>query len=144
MSSITSQKKNILIVFAVLALSLLSCEAFSPTLTSRATTISPRSTTTRITEMNMLPAVSSSDILFDSIPSLSSSMSSSSLELSAGTLDPTTLLADIFGFLIGTPIILAVPILAALAVAGILVGGIVMYANPEIEDDEINYEDKNK
>ena len=95
--------------------------------------------------MNMLPAaVSSSDILFDSIPSLSSSMSSSSLELSAGTLDPTTLLADIFGFLIGTPIILAVPILAALAVAGILVGGIVMYANPEIEDDEINYEDKNK
>ena len=96
--------------------------------------------------MNMLPAaVSSSDIVFDSIPSFSSSMSSSSsMELSAGTLDPTTLLADIFGFLIGTPIILAVPILAALAVAGILVGGIVMYANPEIEDDEINYEDKNK
>ncbi|MGK3740625.1 MAG: hypothetical protein ACI8RD_007861 [Bacillariaceae sp.] len=95
--------------------------------------------------MNMLPAVSSADVVFDSILSSSSSaMSSSSIELSAATLDPTTLLADIFGFLIGTPIILLVPILAALAVAGILVGGIVMYANPEIEDDEIYYEDKKK
>jgi hypothetical protein len=93
--------------------------------------------------MNMLPAVSS-DVVFDSISLFSSMSRSSSMVLSAGTLDPTTLLADIFGFLIGTPIILLVPILAALAVAGILVGGIVMYANPEIEDDEVYYEDKKK
>jgi hypothetical protein len=38
---------------------------------------------------------------------------------------------------IGTPIILLVPIVAALAVAGIIAWGIVAYANPEVEDDEI-------
>jgi hypothetical protein len=59
------------------------------------------------------------------------------MDLSAATLDPTTVLSDVLGVFIGTPIILLVPIVAALAVAGILAWGIVAYANPEVEDDEI-------
>jgi hypothetical protein len=59
------------------------------------------------------------------------------MDLSATTLDPTTVLSDVLGVFIGTPIILLVPIVAALAVAGIIAWGIVAYANPEVEDDEI-------
>ena len=79
----------------------------------------------------------------DSVDSLTSSLTaplssvSSSIHLSADTLDPTTILSDVLGVFIGTPVILLVPILAALAVAGVLAWGIVAYANPEVEDDEI-------
>lgn len=79
----------------------------------------------------------------DSADSLTSSLTaplssaSSSIHLSADTLDPTTILSDVLGVFIGTPVILLVPILAALAVAGVLAWGIVAYANPEVEDDEI-------
>lgn len=61
---------------------------------------------------------------------------SSSFEVSASTLDPTTILSDIFAGLIGTPAILAVPIVAALAVASLIAFIIVSYASPEVEDDE--------
>jgi hypothetical protein len=61
---------------------------------------------------------------------------SSSIELSAATLDPTTLLSDVLGGLIGGPAILAVPILAALGLASLIAFFIVSYANPEVEDDE--------
>eukprot|EP00537_Pseudo-nitzschia_pungens_P013876 CAMPEP_0172395712 /NCGR_PEP_ID=MMETSP1061-20121228/21311_1 /TAXON_ID=37318 /ORGANISM="Pseudo-nitzschia pungens, Strain cf. pungens" /LENGTH=93 /DNA_ID=CAMNT_0013127381 /DNA_START=190 /DNA_END=471 /DNA_ORIENTATION=+ len=88
------------------------------------------------TMQNMAPASLVSDL--SSMSSADSiSMSSSSMELSAATLDPTTILSDVLGLFIGTPIILLVPILAALGVAGVLAWGIVSYANPEVEDDEI-------
>eukprot|EP00539_Tryblionella_compressa_P001764 CAMPEP_0178732568 /NCGR_PEP_ID=MMETSP0744-20121128/330_1 /TAXON_ID=913974 /ORGANISM="Nitzschia punctata, Strain CCMP561" /LENGTH=75 /DNA_ID=CAMNT_0020384691 /DNA_START=253 /DNA_END=480 /DNA_ORIENTATION=- len=64
-----------------------------------------------------------------------STPSSSSLELSAATLDPTSVLSDVFGNVIGSPLILAVPIVAALAVAGLIAFFIVSYANPEVDDD---------
>ncbi|VEU37508.1 unnamed protein product [Pseudo-nitzschia multistriata] len=103
-----------------------SCEAF---------TTAPQLTRVTSTQ-NMLPVSSVSD--FSSIASADSfSMPSSSFELSAATLDPTTILSDVLGVFIGTPIILLVPILAALGVAGVLAYGIVAYANPEVEDDEI-------
>lgn len=61
---------------------------------------------------------------------------SSSIELSALTLDPTTIVSDILGGLLGTPAILLVPILAALGVASLIAYLIVSYANPEVENDD--------
>ena len=135
-----SQNRNLFFAPLMIALGLFlalssSCEAFAPAL--------QLTTTTRMAStQNMLPVSSISDLpSLDSVDSLSSSLtaavSSSSMELSASTLDPTTILSDVFGVLIGTPVILLVPIFAALAVAGVLVWGIVSYANPEVEDDEM-------
>ena len=62
-------------------------------------------------------------------------VASSSLDLSAATLDPTTVLSDIFSGILGTPLILAVPIVAALSVATLIAWFIVSYANPEVDDD---------
>jgi len=123
MSGIMSRKRNMLIVIALLAM-LLSCEAFSPAV--RATTTLPRESRTKI-----------DTLLASSVSDFPLPLSSSSMELSAATLDPTTFLSDVLGVVIGTPIILAVPILLALGVAGILVFALVSYANPEVEDDEI-------
>lgn len=116
-----------------------STEAFAPAFQTA------RTTRVASTTQNMFPASTNSDISFlDGVDSLSSSLngavssaSSSSMDLSAATLDPTTILSDVLGLFIGTPIILLVPIVAALGVAGVLVWGIVSYANPEVEDDEI-------
>ena len=66
----------------------------------------------------------------------SSSLSSPTLVLAAATLDPTTFLSDVLGGLIGTPLILAVPIVVALAIASLVAFLIISYANPEVEDDE--------
>jgi len=60
--------------------------------------------------------------------------SSSSL-VSLATLDPTTILSDVLGGLIGGPAILLVPIIAALSIAGVIAFLIVSYANPADEDD---------
>mmetsp|Transcript_42570 Transcript_42570/g.102969 ORF Transcript_42570/g.102969 Transcript_42570/m.102969 type:complete len:112 (-) Transcript_42570:239-574(-) len=62
---------------------------------------------------------------------------SSSMDIAAGTLDPTTILSDILGGLIGSPAILLVPIGAAIAVASLIAFLIISYANPVVEDDEI-------
>lgn len=62
---------------------------------------------------------------------------SSSMEIAAGTLDPTTMLSDFLGGLIGSPAILIVPIGAAIGVASLLAFLITSYANPVVEDDEI-------
>lgn len=56
--------------------------------------------------------------------------------LSAATLDPTTALSQALGGLLGSPAILAVPILAAIAVASAVAWFIVSYASPAVEDDE--------
>lgn len=131
-------------LFVTLAVSF-SCEAFSP-VSPTATILGKRATTMINMDMNGasyvpdLPLSSSlSNGLLNQSP-LSSSpsiFSTSSVELSTATLDPTTILSDIFSTIIGTPLILFVPIIVALGVAGILVFGIVSYANPEVEDDEI-------
>ncbi|KAG7348505.1 hypothetical protein IV203_017210 [Nitzschia inconspicua] len=70
-----------------------------------------------------------------SVPSATTSLSSS-LVVSAATLDPTTILSDIFAGILGTPLILAVPIVAALGVASLIAFLIVSYASPQVEDDE--------
>mmetsp|Transcript_5269 Transcript_5269/g.15326 ORF Transcript_5269/g.15326 Transcript_5269/m.15326 type:complete len:132 (-) Transcript_5269:738-1133(-) len=129
-----SQKRSVPFVQTILSTLLLvavlsRCDAFAPS--------HQLATMTKTTTMqNMAPASLVSDL--SSMSSADSiSMSSSSMELSAATLDPTTILSDVLGLFIGTPVILLVPILAALGVAGVLAWGIVSYANPEVEDDEI-------
>ena len=57
-----------------------------------------------------------------------------SLEISADTIDPTTILSQVLGGLMDSNIILAVPILAASGVAGLLVWGIFAYASPADPD----------
>ena len=64
-----------------------------------------------------------------------SSFESSNNLISVATLDPTTVLSDALGGLLGSSAILAVPIVAALSVAGLIAFFIVSYANPEDEDD---------
>ena len=75
-------------------------------------------------------AVESTTQFFDT-----TSSSSSTELLSVATLDPTTVLSDALGGLLGSSAILAVPIVAALSVAGLIAFFIVSYANPEDEDD---------
>jgi hypothetical protein len=58
----------------------------------------------------------------------------SDMLLSATTLDPTTFFQNVLGLFLNTPIILAVPIVAALGIAGTLVWAIVAYASPAEEN----------
>jgi hypothetical protein len=51
------------------------------------------------------------------------------------TLDPTTILSDVFSNVLGTPLILAIPVVAALGVATLLAYLIVSYASPAEEED---------
>lgn len=55
--------------------------------------------------------------------------------LAVETVDPTSFLQGLFGSVLGTPIILAIPIVAALAVAGLVAFAIVAYANPAEPDE---------
>lgn len=68
---------------------------------------------------------------------LSTSATSSSMITSEGVaaLDPTSVLSDILGVLLGSYAILAVPIIAGLGVVAIIALVIVNYANPADEDD---------
>ena len=87
-----------------------------PSRTSTSIQLSPTDSTTLLSQFNTPP-------------------SSSSELLSVATLDPTTVLSDALGGLLGSSLILAVPIVAALSVAGLIAFFIVSYANPEDEDD---------
>ena len=92
------------------------------------------------TTTRMMPSRTSTSIQLsptDSTTLLSNfdTQSSSSELLSVATLDPTTVLSDALGGLLGSSLILAVPIVAALSVAGLIAFFIVSYANPEDEDD---------
>jgi len=137
MNTRMSMKKNFFVT-SILAIGMLmafmsSSEAFAPAAQMSRTV--PMTSSAQ----NMLPVASLSDASsLDSLTApLESALSSSSIDMSAATLDPTTILSDVLGLFIGTPIILLVPIVAALGVAGLLAWGIVSYANPEVEDDEM-------
>jgi hypothetical protein len=71
--------------------------------------------------------------------SISSSTSTSHntvlISAAANTFDPSTFFSDVFGNVIGTPIILAIPIVAALGVATLIAYLIVAYANPASDDE---------
>jgi hypothetical protein len=65
----------------------------------------------------------------------SSTSSSTSALLSVATLDPTSVLSDALGGLLGSYAILAVPVIAGLSVVALIAFLIVSYANPADEDD---------
>lgn len=83
--------------------------------------------------IHSLPQISTFDSFADSTSTISDATTTNILAVS--TLDPTTFLSDVLGGLLGSYAILAVPIVAALAVAGIIAFAIVSYANPADEDD---------
>jgi hypothetical protein len=72
---------------------------------------------------------SATSILSDTLSS-----SSSTLTLGAISLDPTTFFTGVFGAFLNTPLILAVPIVAALGIAGLLAFLLIQYSQPA-EDD---------
>lgn len=109
-------------VALLLAIAAISSEAFAPLSSSVLSSQHQSVVGLKATPMLMEP--------------LASVASASSLEVSAITLDPTTVFSDLLAGLIGTPAILLVPILAALGVASLIAWLIVSYANPEVEDDE--------
>ena len=79
-------------------------------------------------DINMMMETSSQ------IPS-SETLASSTFELAAGTIDPTTALAQVLAGLLGSPIILLVPVLAAVSVAALLAWGVFSYASPADPDE---------
>ncbi|KAL7478313.1 hypothetical protein ACHAW6_004083 [Cyclotella cf. meneghiniana] len=103
--------------------------AFVPSQTLSTVQLACSSTQPKIA-LNSIPdfAVVSSAEIVDSTAKASPNL------LALATLDPTTVLSDALGGLLGSSLILAVPIVAALAVAGLIAFFIVSYANPADED----------
>mmetsp|Transcript_22344 Transcript_22344/g.33125 ORF Transcript_22344/g.33125 Transcript_22344/m.33125 type:complete len:114 (-) Transcript_22344:316-657(-) len=91
----------------------------------------PPQQSTMMQRTSSIQLTTESATLFD----YTTASSSSSELVSVATLDPTTVLSDVLGGLLGSSAILAVPIIAALSVAGLIAFFIVSYANPEDEDD---------
>ena len=136
--SVSIQRRSSLSFIVLVALGQLflfmmsSSEAFSPTVTSTATRTQTRYHHQNTYTKTFLSPIDESIILSPGrLPSFSSS-----IDISAATLDPTTVLSDLFAGLIGSPAILLIPIVAALGVAGLIAFLIISYANPQVEDDE--------
>ena len=64
------------------------------------------------------------------------SSASSTVTVSAATVDPTSFLSSVLGGLLGSPAILLIPVLAAVAVATAVAAFIVWSANPADEDED--------
>lgn len=91
-----------------------------------------RSSSTKTMKHTNTRSVSATSLnAFPVDPTMTASISSSDMLLSATTLDPTTFFQNFLSLFLNTPIILAVPIVAALGVAGTLAWLIVSYANPQ-------------
>jgi hypothetical protein len=81
----------------------------------------------------VIPSSTTSKIAITKTASLPAA---STLTTAVSTVDPTSFLSDVLGGVLGTPIILAVPILAALGIASLVAYAIVAYASPAADDDE--------
>ena len=77
--------------------------------------------------------------MLDGSPSSTTSMfldnTFTSNTISAATVDPSTALSQVLAGVLNTPLILAVPILAAVSVASVVAWLIVSYANPADPDE---------
>jgi hypothetical protein len=105
----------------------LSIHKQQPAFVARSTTSSARSSASASTSLHGVnaPVDAAVTLMTNSMPTTS---------LAAMTLDPATFFSDILSAFLNTPIILAVPIVAALGVSGLLAWLIVSYANP-VEDN---------
>jgi hypothetical protein len=137
----TTQRLSLLLSLACFLLpgSSIECFVVSPRTTAFLTTGHASIATPAPLKVSLLLAPGDFDALgiisASTEPVGSSFSSSSSVNVAAATVDPTTFLSDIFAGVLGTPIILAIPIVAALLVAGLVVGFIVNYANPTEPDE---------
>mmetsp|Transcript_37324 Transcript_37324/g.42653 ORF Transcript_37324/g.42653 Transcript_37324/m.42653 type:complete len:162 (-) Transcript_37324:296-781(-) len=115
------------------------CNGFHTMLTSHAATtdVVGSAATTAMTKMTS-PSFMAQQHVENALQTSSSlSFTTSTSELvSIETLDPTTLLSDVLGSLIGGPFILLIPIVAAIGVATVIAYIIVSYAAPQVDDDE--------
>ena len=131
-----SFSRTLLSLCVVLVTIMLSSDAFCPAPTQSNSVLKQPILTLTVSSQSSAATLSSS-ALFSMSEAVEVSPFSTSLPLAAaGTLDPTTVLSDVLGGLLGSPAILLVPIGAALAVASLIAFFIVSYANPEVEDDE--------
>eukprot|EP00560_Eucampia_antarctica_P008735 CAMPEP_0197825550 /NCGR_PEP_ID=MMETSP1437-20131217/2602_1 /TAXON_ID=49252 ORGANISM="Eucampia antarctica, Strain CCMP1452" /NCGR_SAMPLE_ID=MMETSP1437 /ASSEMBLY_ACC=CAM_ASM_001096 /LENGTH=118 /DNA_ID=CAMNT_0043425577 /DNA_START=46 /DNA_END=402 /DNA_ORIENTATION=+ len=62
--------------------------------------------------------------------------SGSSIQVAVDGIDPTVALTQILGNFLGSPAVLAIPILAAFSVASVIAWFIVSYANPADPDED--------
>ena len=90
-----------------------------------------RNDPSRLSAHGALPTDAAADIF-----SLASSSAPSTVTVSAATVDPTSLLSSVLGGLLGSPAILLIPVLAAVAVATAVAAFIVWSANPADEDED--------
>lgn len=90
-----------------------------------------RNDPSRLSARAALPTVAAADIF-----SLPPSSASSTVTVSAATVDPTSFLSSVLGGLLGSPAILLIPVLAAVAVATAVAAFIVWSANPADEDED--------
>lgn len=129
-SSIRQSTLSILFVFGFVCL--LTAEGFvanKPIAFTQGTTAAPTSSS------SLKVSTAFFTTLEDVVTTSSASLSTSSFHVAAETFDPTAVLSDLLGGLLGTPAILAVPVVAALGVASLFAAFIVNYANPEVEED---------
>lgn len=107
-----------LVVVASLACFISGVESFAPT-----------------SLVSFIQTTGTASPLLQSAPALGWMDTASTTQVAAATLDPTTLLSDLLAGLIGSPAILAVPIVLALAVASTIAYLIASYASPAEPDD---------
>mmetsp|Transcript_31739 Transcript_31739/g.66767 ORF Transcript_31739/g.66767 Transcript_31739/m.66767 type:complete len:131 (-) Transcript_31739:346-738(-) len=127
-----SQRMTTTILFCLMAL-LSSALAFVPSANFATTTTLATPLKAAPLPAEFLTAADTTSFL-TAATTTTASESSSNL-VSVATLDPTTMLSDTLGGLLGSYAILAVPIIAALAIVGVIAFGIISYANPADEDD---------
>ena len=125
---------NKLLLFIALCLTSTTWAFIAPHHQSTQKIMSSSSRTSTSSSIQLSPITTTVESTTQFFDTTSSSSSSTEL-LSVATLDPTTVLSDALGGLLGSSLILAVPIVAALSVAGLIAFFIVSYANPEDEDD---------
>jgi len=85
----------------------------------------------------IMPSSSSFDLMNSATTPMIDSSSTSTMSISAITFDPTTILSDVLGAFLTTPLILLVPIVVAIGVASVIAWLIVAYASPQVENDEM-------
>ena len=124
------QQRHAFLVLITLALIALTT-AFVPSQTIAATNLQSKLTTTTIQYHSVPP----SSYILDAAHSTTNALDTTHNIVAVSTLDPSTFLSDVLGGLLGSNAILLVPIVAALAVAGLIAFAIVSYANPADEDD---------
>jgi hypothetical protein len=113
-----------------MAIAMAQALAFAPTIIS-STSISTSTMMKSQSPLNMMPMDMNANM-----DSQFQFLESSSNTVAAATIDPTTALSQVLGGLLGSPIILLVPIGAAFTIATVIAWLIVSYANPADPDDD--------